>query len=185
MRTPTLTRTAPRHPASKSSAIAPSTPTPGTSTRGAASEGGASSSQNGRSSCQLQYHEKRSEGRPSRAASPSPRYMPSQYSLVPYLLPQTTVVHRDAAVAAVPSQVTGAAARSHICDDTREHESRAQLVAARRGENRGQFAIWSTMAKPSFALAALHDAALVDADLFSLASLHRAELAWLVAVRLL
>ena len=54
--------------------------------------------------------------------------------------------------------------------------------SARRGENWGQFV---PMAKPSFALAALHDAALVDADLPSLAALHRAELAWLVAVRLL
>ena len=85
-------------------------------------------------SCQLQYHEKRSEGRPSRAASPSPRYMPSQYSLVPYLPPQTTVVHRDAAVAAVPSQVTGAAAKSNICDDD---ANLAVASTARGGEKTG------------------------------------------------
>eukprot|EP00964_Phaeocystis_antarctica_P093773 scaffold60591_cov63-Phaeocystis_antarctica.AAC.2 len=147
-------------------AMAPSTPTPGTSTRGAAAQGSASSSQNGRSlsreqtclgpyplarrsgfepcvaySCQLQYHEKRSEGRPSRAASPSPRYMPSQYSFVPYLPPQTTAVHRDAAVAAVPSQVTGAAARSHICDDdervARTSSNLAVASTARGGEKTG------------------------------------------------
>ena len=85
-------------------------------------------------SCQLQYHEKRSEGRPSRAASPSPRYMPSQYSLVPYLPPQTTGVHRDAPVAAVPSQVTGAAAKSNICDDD---ANLAVASTARGGEKTG------------------------------------------------